>query len=176
MTIPWPATVRKATEADEPALFDLLMELYKDNGVGIAPRPQDVREAIRAGTREQAGILIGVIDGPDGTLIGSICIVPATWWYSSVSWYLAERWLFVLPEWRKGRSLHDDLFQYARCYQQLCETATGMSWPLVTSVTSFKRLAAKMRLWRRYGRLVGGIYVIESNAGAVVETAKSEAA
>ena len=163
--LPWPKTVRVAGEADEAALFDLLMALYKDNGVGIPPRPQDVRAAIQAGTRNgaESGVLIGVIDGPDGILIGTVCVMPSTFWYNTSPeyGYLAERWLFVRPEFRKGHTLHDDLFQAARCYKRQAEIALGKRVPLVSSVTSFKRLSAKMRLYRKYGRLCGGIYEID---------------
>ena len=169
MTVEWPKSVRVARESDEAPLFDLLMALYKDNGVGIVPRPMDVRTAIRAGTREKNGTLIGVIDAEHGALAGSVCIVPANWWYAQETWYLAERWVFVDPQWRHGLRLYDDLFRYALAYKLSIEQETGQKWPLISSVTSTKRLEAKMRLWRRYGKLVVGIYVIENDSHAASE-------
>jgi hypothetical protein len=163
--LPWPKSVRVAGYDDEAPLYDLLMALYKDNDVGIPPRPHDVREAIRSGTRRGAetGVLIAVADGEEGELAGSVCVVPATAWYnqSPEYGYLAERWLFVRPECRKGRTLHDDLFQAARCYKRQAENALGKRVPLISSVTSLKRLPAKMRLWRRYGALIGAIYEVD---------------
>lgn len=157
----WPQNVRVAREEDEAALFDLLTALYKDNGIGVAPLAQDMRMAIRAGTRERNGVLIGVIDGKDGVLAGSVCIVPTTWWFNHESWYLAVRYLFVRPEYREQHAaFYDDLFQFARAYRNMAADGRARI-PLVTDVTGLDHLDEKMKLWAQHGKLVGGIYLVE---------------
>lgn len=172
-----PTNVRHATQADEANLFDLLMDLYRDNGFGVPPRAADLRAAIRACTREAktTGTFIGVIDGPDGTLDGSVCVFPASWWFNRDAWYLSELWLFVKPTARAGMALYDDLFRYMLACQKATEGLDGGKWPLVTSVTSMKRLPAKMRLWSRYARLVGGIYLVDGESTATAAAASQAA-
>lgn len=163
----WPKTVRVARQDDEPAIFDLLMALYKDNGLGVAPRAADLRDNIRAGTRNpQSGVIIGIIDGPNGTAKGSVCLVPQSHWFNSAEWFLSERWLFLRPEFRLEHGHVDALFDFMVAYQAMAEESTGQKWPIVTSVSSLKRLDAKMRLWGRRAKLIGGIYVIESGVAA----------
>jgi hypothetical protein len=161
-----PENVRIATRDDEAALFDLLLALHKDNGFGISPRAQDLRETIRAGTRETNGTLIGVIDGDEGEIAGAFYVHPAKWWYnkSPEAFYLNELFLFVRPEYRKRGRYWNDLFRSMVAYKELTDASMGTDVPLVTSVSSLHRLPAKMRLWSRYAKLVGGIYVIERKA------------
>ena len=168
-----PANVRHATRDDEAGLFDLLMALHKDNGLGFPPRAQDVREAIRAATREavKTGTIIGVIEGENGEIAASVCIALASWWYNRAAFYLDEIWLFVRPEYRARGHYDDDLFQYMIAYRNHIETETGRPWVLGASMISLKRLPAKMRLWSRHARLVGGIYVIDRKAERAVAQA-----
>lgn len=159
-----PENVRIATRDDEAEIFSLLMALNADNSFGITPRPSDIDAAIHAGTRngKETGVFIGVIDGDHGDLAASACLVPNSWWYCKSQWYLNELWVFVRPEYRTRGAYFDDLFRFMIACQRLAEQSTGTKWPLVTSVSSLKRLPSKMRLWSRYGRLVGGIYLIDS--------------
>ena len=162
-----PDNVRVATEADEAKLFDLLMALYKDNNFGIPPRPMDVRQEIRAGTREKNGVLIAVIDGDEETLAGSVCITPLTWWYNKAPemFYLNELWLFVRPEYRRHTTYFNDLFETMNAYKALMDETMGRDVPLVTGALSRKRLPAKMRLWGRYAQMVGGVFVCDGRTG-----------
>jgi hypothetical protein len=151
-----PDNVRMAVEADEDALYDLLLALEADNGFGV-PHDKDVVMAeIRKGTRRQ-GSMIGVIDGAD-EIAASVCLTLSKFWYAE-RWFLAELWLFVRPEYRFNK-FERDLFQFAKwCREEMARG--GMDMHLVTSLWTRYRLPAKLRLWSRYAKQVGGLFVVE---------------
>lgn len=152
-----PPSVRMAMPQDEAVLFDTLMALNEDNGFGIPVSPKRVAAQIRIGTRRQGGI-IGVIDGDAGNVIGTIGLFISQMWYSEQH-HLAEMWLFIRPEARNGK-IQADLFQFAEWARQQMQSGSDHPWIVTTSVSSPKRLPAKLRLWRRYAKQVGGIFFI----------------
>lgn len=159
-----PQNVRLAGPADEAALYDLLMALDADNSFGIPYDPDRVRAAIRRGTRRQ-GSIIGIIDGKRGEygeageLAASISLILTQFWYAS-TWYLAEQWLFVRPEYRHNR-LERDLFNFARWCRAEMNRENDQKMFVVTSVSSPARLPAKLRLWAQHGKQIGGIFVLQ---------------
>lgn len=159
-----PARVRVATEADEDALYELLKGLEEDNGLGWPHDEERVRHHIELGTRRRGGIH-GVIDDPANKtdaikLVGSVGVIFNQPWYAK-DWFWHELWLFVLPQHRRGTGYADDLRQWMRWYQHAFEKANGARVPFFTSVTSRKRLDAKIRWWRRWGTQVGAIFELK---------------
>ncbi len=158
-----PALVRMAGPADEDALYDLLLALEADNGFGIAHEEARVRAAIEKGTRRQ-GAMIGVIDGKKGEygeggeLAASVCLTLAQFWYAD-AWFLSEQWLFVRPEYRFNH-FERELFQFAKWCREEFSRQNGSNTLLVTSVSSPKRLPAKIRLWSRHAHQVGAIFQV----------------
>jgi hypothetical protein len=158
-----PDSVRVATRADEEGLFRLLWEdLYADNKMtALLPPDEDrVRKHVEACCRGTAGIA-GVIDGTEG-IIGSIGLVWCYSWYSARG-FIGETWLFVKPEHRKGTHHYRDLRRFALWHRQDLSDRTGIHIPLEISVYSFKRLAAKTRLWGQGARHAGSIFWIEGD-------------
>ena len=157
-----PAAVRVATQADEAALFALLWDhLYADNGMGIAPDAAKVWGYVNATCRGQGGVA-GVVDGPDGTLIGSVGIVACQPWYSEV-WNLAEMWLFVHPLHRRRTGHGQALFDFARWPRADMSARLGYAVGLEISILSFKRVRAKERLWERNALRVGATFWIDGD-------------
>lgn len=154
---PLPEGVRMATPRDEQALFDVLMALNEDNSFGIPVSNERVLAAIRQGTQRQ-GALIGVIEGEDGRIDGTIGMIITQMWYTE-QYHLAEQWLFVRPSARNGR-IHAKLFEFAEWCRRRMAAGSTQPWIVTTSVSSPKRLAAKLRLWSRFARQVGGIFYI----------------
>ncbi len=153
-----PEAVRIATQRDEAALYDLLMALNADNGFGIPISPEKIRAQMEKGTRQQGGI-VGVIDGPDGQLVASIGLFMQQFWYAE-RYYLGEMWLFVRPEFRRGTRHADDLFRFAEWCRREMESGSDQPWIVMTSVSSPRRLDAKLRFWARHAEQVGGIFVM----------------
>jgi hypothetical protein len=152
--------VRLATEADEAAVFELLLALYDDNAFGAHPvNPDKVLAMIRRGTRKE-GAFIGVIDGPDGRIAASAALDMTPYWYSD-DWFLNEQWFFVRPECRSAH-LERALFRWAEQIRRLMEGAGGR-WEIVMGFWTPVRLAAKIRLWSRYARQVGAVFIMDGD-------------
>ncbi len=156
---PMPIGVRMATRADEIALHTILMELYRDNYLGFSMDDHKVWDVIRHCCRGEGG-MCGIIE-EDGVIVATTGVVFSSFWYSTEQ-YLSELWFFVLPDARPGNRHADSLADWLHWLRdQIRDAETGRAIPLVTSVTSYKRLEAKMRWWGRWAKLVGGIFVID---------------
>ena len=155
-----PDTVRVAVPADCERLFDLLWNhLQADNDMGMGRSAAKVRAQISGICYGKSGIA-GLIELPDGELVGSIGIQASQTWYSD-AWYLSETWLFVRPGYRKGTNYGRDLFEFAKWHRQDMSQRLGVEMPLEISVYSFRKLDAKTRYWRRHARHVGSMFWIE---------------
>lgn len=154
------SAVRLATAADEDAIFRLLVKLDADNGLGFPYHEDRVRQSIRIGASGSGGY-IGVIPDPkrEGEIIGSVGLHLAQPWYSN-DWFVHEVWLFVDPEHRKGTGYADALMEFSRLLKKAVERRGERPVPFFTSVSSRKRLAAKMRWWGRRGEMIGAIYLL----------------
>jgi hypothetical protein len=146
--------VRIATAADEEPLYDVLIALHEDNTMGIAYSPERVRAQMHA-----VGGWIGVIDADDGRIAATIGVFPQQLWYSD-EWLLSERWLFVRTEYRQ-LGLDDKLFEFAKQYRTDMSARIGSRIELLSGCTSDKRLAAKIRLWSRWGRQIGALFLVD---------------
>lgn len=159
-----PSNVRLAGPEDEDALYDLLLALDDDNGFDVPKSEERIKEAIRMGTRRQ-GALIGVVDGKrgeygeGGELAASVAMNLQQFWYSD-DWFLGEGWLFVRPEYRSNH-LDSALFTFAKWCRQEMSKSGGKDMPLVLSMWARKRLPAKLRLWSRHARQVGGLFLVQ---------------
>lgn len=121
-----PDTVRVATPKDEDAVFGFLVELHRHNYQQhhLPYDPIIVLAQIEVGTREpklrtnpsdlRPRGIIGVIDGPDGKIVGSVGVFPIPLMWFSQWPIFTEQWLFVKPEARDHRHLERDLFQFVR--------------------------------------------------------------
>lgn len=152
-----PNTVRLAgTEDIESLYWHLLNDYEADNGLGWTPSPKKVLAHVRECCLQENGVA-GIIDGLNG-VIGSIGIEVYTPWYSDDE-YLAQVWLFVMPEYRFGKRHWDDLCDFADWYREQMSEKLGKPLVLESSVTSHNRLPAKVRLWRRRaGHQVGATF------------------
>lgn len=158
---PKPDSVRIAGKEDKQALYDCLMELWKDNWLGYSMSPRKVWDAVH-NCCDHKGAIAGIIE-EEGKIVATVGIFFSQDWYSDQS-YLRELWLFVCPEVRKGKSYANDLVAFSLWYRSAIKSEeTGELIPLVTGVNSRKRLAEKMRWWSRWSRLVGAVYLVEGN-------------
>lgn len=152
--------VRLATAPDEDAIYRLLQKLDADNGLGLPYDEGRVRQSIRMGMEGREGY-IGVIEHPEkkGEFVASVGLHLAQPWYSAV-WTVHEVWLFVEPAYRKGTGYADALMEFSRLLKKAIERRAEAPVPFFTSVSSRKRLKAKMRWWARRGEMVGAIYLL----------------
>lgn len=174
-----PESVRLAGPEDEGAVYDLLIALWRNNesGWGFPYRPETVLARIETGTRpdpatrsnpqDQRRGIIGLIDGPNGKLIGSVGLFldPATWFTDALS--LTELWLYVRQE-ARGMGHERDLFAYAKWAHAHLKASHGsdyrLPFPLLTGLMHFgPRYGAMERLWRRRsgGTQVGSLFRVD---------------
>lgn len=154
---PRPASVRIAGEADELAIFDLLVIQYRENVSNLYPlAPNRLIEDIQFGTQKKGGI-IGVIDDKDGKPCACIVIVPARW-PASNAYFLREIYTFVHPDHRKSRHA-EHLIKFARWCAE--EWGRGFGYPvhLGLSVASEHNATAKVRFFRRFSKQIGANFL-----------------
>jgi len=148
-----PENVRAADPDDERDLYDLAMLDLKENAEHIAPiSPNKVVALIHHGTRRQGG-MIGVIDGPEGGIVGAVCLVPSQWWWSE-GYYLQDVFTCVHPDHRKS-DYAKDLINFACWASDEWTRGFGYRVYTLTGVLGTKRVRDKIRFFRRMLTLVG---------------------
>lgn len=152
-----PANIRLATIEDAPALFFALMaEQETDWPMGLPVSPRSVSNVVLGACRGENSCA-GIIDGPNGTILGSVCIRAEVPWFSEIT-ILGTVWIFTHPSARRGGELRDDLFQFARWHQADMSKRVGYPLTMENMVLSYTRLPAKLRIWQKYGDMVGGVF------------------
>lgn len=153
-----PNRVRVAGPADEEELLDLAQNLHLENAVYPISKPKVLSE-LRASLgstdgRQQEGI-IGVVG--DGRIEGAAWLVYCQEWYTD-AFCLAERFIHVLPEYR--RSTHaKDLIAWAKRISE--RTA-----PLHIGILSNDRTEAKVRLYCKHlGKPAGAYWLYGATTG-----------
>lgn len=173
---------RIATQADEHALYEMLVRLHRhnENGWGFPYSPVLVMRQIEVATRRdpktrsdprdnRVGV-IGVIDGAQpGKFLGTVGIfMQSPMWFSEVL-VPTELWLYVEPAYRKGGKHEADLMAFARWVRDTMRDDPAMAdygapFPLMTGFMHMgPRYAAMQRLWQRLckGRQVGSLFMVE---------------
>lgn len=135
-----PSNVRIALPKDDLAIFDILRnKLYYENGAFSVDDEKSMR-TIQTATKGQGGI-IGIIDGKNGEIAGTIGMQLGQFWYSS-DWHIEEYWNFVHPSYRKSEYAKN-LIDFAKwCAEQ-------MGLILNVGILSTERTEAKQRLYQR---------------------------
>ena len=152
-----PPNVRVATRSDEDAVLELLLKDYYENASDVNTMDAgSVLTMIHSATRENTATL-GVIDGPDGAILGAILVSPEKCWWTT-DWNLAERVTFVHPA---HRSTHYavDLLNFAKWMADKMTDALGYRVYLTGSVTATKDAHMKCALMARHMGFMGGVFV-----------------
>lgn len=151
--------VQRARPEDEAPLFDLLLALEDDNGMGVPRSDQRVWEHINAVCRTNGGV--GGIIREDDKIVASFGIVfSQIAWYSD-EWCMREIWFFVRPEVRRIGRYAEALRDGMLAERAILSDAMKRPVKLLTGPNSFKRLDAKARWWSRWSRKVGVNFVVE---------------
>jgi hypothetical protein len=158
--------VRHCTPADEPALIELFITFHRDGIWRQFPYNYGKLVAgIQRATLQKGGI-IGVIDAPDREqhIAGIISLLLDTWWWSDCA-FLQMREFYVRREYRAGTGYAAALMRFAEDCRVHFDAARLPGDPPVLLESSFvsgenpRYEAVMTRLWRRFGKRVGGVYV-----------------
>jgi hypothetical protein len=152
-----PPTVRLAVPADIEPLFWLLMrDLANDNPMGRPVSPTKILTLVKLCCNGNGGVA-GVIE-ERGSIVGSAGITLAQHDLSDAN-FLKQVWLFVVPSIRKRHPDYaEKLFKFCLWHKGDMSQRLGYDVPLEISVMSRKRLPAKLRMWSRYGDMIGAVF------------------
>ncbi len=152
-----PPGVRIASEADRGSLADLILAGANRGHTLTRADPGSVRVAIdRAIDRD--GLVFAVI-GTANLIEGGIGLQPARLWLGGDDdWYWTDLGLYVREEYRKS-SHGRRLLRWVQWWAQ----ETGQ--PVYFSLLPADRMEAKERLFGRFGRRVGSVYLIGDHDG-----------
>jgi GNAT superfamily N-acetyltransferase len=151
-----PATVRIATERDEPALMELLRLDHAESAAMVAPFDEvHAQSFLYAATRERLSV-IGVVDEPEGP-VGMVYLINECWWFSP-TWHVAERLLFVHPAHRRSRHGRD-LLQFAQSFVDGMSAELGYTVYLISAVIGTRDVDRKAAMYGRMMTRGGGVYI-----------------
>lgn len=152
------AIVRTATPNDLQRLRAVLTEWHERSGLPGKLSQKKLVAGLRAILNPDNGIMVAYIDAPDGSIAASLAIGPYDNWYSE-DFALNERWFFVREPYRR-QGYDRILMEYARVYRDNIRLRMGKKVPLYFGVMDSVRLETKIRLFRRYGRMIAAIFVM----------------
>lgn len=137
---------------DEDALYEFLTgpHGYRPSFFMFPLSETRIREHIRAS-------LSAIIrDGDD-----LVATIGGCWnrpWFSA-KMMLELLWLLVHPDYR-GHKYDDALIDWFKARRDEIAAEYGQSVPIMDCVLGEERLPAKLRLWRRHGQWIGGVFLI----------------
>lgn len=153
-----PDEVRIAGPNDEQAIFDLAVLDLQENAASVAPIDMaQVRELVRLGTQHKEGVVIGVIDGPDGKPVAFQILRPERWWWSK-AFYLCKMVDFVHPDHRKSDHAAK-LIQFAKWATDFWTQDFGYQTYLLSGVLATMRMRGKVRLYSRRLTPIGAYFL-----------------
>jgi len=145
--------VRLATKADEAQIFSLLMVMHAEMGF-FGVNESKVIAGIKIATERQGGIIYVIED--NGRIVATLGMVFATEWYSDDE-FLAERWNFVHPDYRRTDYARKLLEQAKWTHERF--KVLGRDIPVQVGINSFDRTEAKIRLYARHMPCVGAYFI-----------------
>ncbi len=150
-------TVRVANKDDVHAVMELALLCAKE-GAFVEYDQTRLLEGIYSALALDSG-LIGVIDGKDGKLEGTILLTIGPAWYGRKP-YLEEKSVFVHPDFRSAKGGRASrLIEFAKW------TADRLDMKLFMGIVSNERTSGKIRFYEKYlGRPVGAIWLYEPNS------------
>lgn len=151
--------VVQATPHHLDRLFNAMVNWHAEGGLQAKLSPKKLRLALKDALDPAGGVMVGIIEAPDGRVAASIAIAPHDHWYSE-DFALNEKWFFVRKEFR-GLGMDAALFGFATAYLDGIRARMKKDVPLYFGILDAHRLKAKIRLFKRFGRMIGAVFVRE---------------
>ena len=136
--IPDSTRVRVAHTADLDGILCVSRAVHQENGVGAF---DDGRVRARIGTALRGENAICGVIGPAHEIQGAVLLEIAQHWYST-DWFVSERFLCVLPEFRRSTNAKD-LLAFAK------GVADELSLPLFCGVMSPNNIERKTIFYKK---------------------------
>ncbi len=144
--------VRTAVEADEDAIFMMLLGMAAEN----SKQPVAPGKALKTVCKviKEGGAFVVELDGK---IIGSVGVGPKSAWFTDYV-FLGDYWFYVIPEWRNSRAavmLKKAAFEYADKADQ----------DIVFAVFSIEDAERKSRFFAKGMTFLGSAFVRETSNG-----------
>lgn len=143
----WPfPRIRPAIPSDIDALMDMCRAMFNENGLGPKMEEGAVLGEITHAVMGEKGSFLGII-GENNRVEGSIFLTVGRLWYNPSYLWIEDRWLFVLPEYRRSQpGQTSNAVELIKCAEYI---ADRFGLPLMISILNNTRTEAKVRLYRR---------------------------
>ena len=144
--------IRMATEADEDAIFTLLLGMAEENSKHPVAAEKALKTIIQV--IGQGGVF--VVE-EDGKIIGSVGVGPRSGWFTDYV-FLGDYWFYVIPERRNSRAaimLKKAAFKYA----------DSVKLDIVFAVFSIEDAERKSRFFAKGMTFLGSAFVRENSNG-----------
>ena len=151
------AKARLATPADEPELLHLTRMMHAEGGM----RPLDidcVRELFARAFERKGGIL--AVIGAPGHVRAMMYLLITRYYYTRES-HIEELFNWVHPDHRCS-DYGKIMIEYAKKCSDDISQGAGKKIPLIMGVLTNKRMAAKVRLYRRFFGIPYGAFFIHN--------------
>ncbi len=138
--------VRRAISSDYPPVRELLLNMVEENGL--------VKLNLEKAEKQVWDVFINghvFVVEHDGNIVGTSGLSASSFWYSTDK-FLGDWWTYITPEARNTRAgvmLIRGLKAYAK----------ELGIPLVIGPTSPVQIEAKLRFYRRFLPIVGGLFM-----------------
>jgi GNAT superfamily N-acetyltransferase len=140
-----------ATPDDLEAVFQLLLVMHAENGIGRVDEPK-ARGAISEIIKNSGCLLAW----QDNQIVGSVGLTMTSWWYSRGN-FLTDMWFFVHPDHRtEGHA--------TRLIGWMKSAADHSGVPVVLSVGTKTDALSKLKYFRKHLTPFGGAFIYEPKA------------
>jgi len=157
MTIQTNSSIRIAQPSDEPEVIRLVQMMHAESG--WLPLDVDcVRETLALAFEKKGGIL--AVIGAPGHIRAMIYIRISHWWFTH-NCHLEELFCWVHPDHRKSDYARL-LSEYAKSCSDELSRDMGHKVPLTMGVLTNRRMAAKVRLYRRFFGIPAGAFFLHN--------------
>lgn len=143
--------IRIADPKDYDDLMNFAREMHADNG-NFPMSEEKVSDVIALCLKRERGVIV-LIESEDvpKTIEASACFVLEQHWYTD-AWAIGDRWIYVRSLYRASNHA-ENLINFGLSLKD------RWGLPLVLGVFAAERTEAKMRLYGRKMKLIGGLFV-----------------
>lgn len=145
-----PQNIRFGVPADENVIIELMDAAFEEQPIFPLNKAK-MRDRVRECLTLKSGF-VALTTNDDGKPVGYLLAIVSAFWYTDAH-IVEELSNFVHPDYRTSGSRGRHLIEFAKWF------AEQMDLPLIFSILSTQRLAAKTRLYQRQGKLAGAVFI-----------------
>lgn len=154
-----PVHVRIGSPLDHQKMISFLREMHRENGI-VSMDDKTVEATLACGLARHHAI-VGIVDGDNDEIAASVGLFVNRLWYAQSN-HLEDRWVFVMPPYRR-QPLARPLLEFAK------RAAVALRLPLLIAVLSEESTLAKVRLYEReFSKMRGAVFLYQPENTVIV--------